>query len=59
MNIRKKSKAIKELEKIRGKALTFKDLLNSTRLSEEMTQREIEDQTKETDLKLTIKIEGI
>ena len=41
MTIRKKSKAIKELEKVRGGPLTFKDLLHSTRLSEEVTQVEL------------------
>ena len=38
MTTRKKSKAVKELEKIRKKPLTFKDLLYSVRTTEEVTQ---------------------
>lgn len=38
MTTRKKSSAIKELEKIRGGSLTFSDLLYSVRTTEEMSQ---------------------
>jgi transcriptional regulator with XRE-family HTH domain len=41
MSIRTKSKAIKDLEKIRGGPLSFSDLLHSTRLAEEVTQVEL------------------
>jgi transcriptional regulator with XRE-family HTH domain len=41
MTIKKKSKAIQELEAIRKSPLFFKDLLNSIRVTEEMTQTEL------------------
>ncbi len=41
MSTKKKSSAIRELEKIRGSSMLFKDLLCATRLSEEMTQAEL------------------
>ena len=41
MTIRKKSNAIKELEKFRKSPLSFMDLLYSVRTTEEMTQVEL------------------
>jgi transcriptional regulator with XRE-family HTH domain len=41
MTTRKKSNAIKELEKIRKNPLGFKDLLHSIRTTEEMSQVEL------------------
>jgi transcriptional regulator with XRE-family HTH domain len=41
MTIRKKSSAIKQLEKIRKGPLTFRGLLHSSRVTEELTQVEL------------------
>ncbi|MCY4643250.1 MAG: helix-turn-helix transcriptional regulator [Bacteriovoracales bacterium] len=41
MGTRKKSRAIKDLEKIRKRPLTFGDLLYATRTTAEMTQLEL------------------
>jgi transcriptional regulator with XRE-family HTH domain len=41
MSTNKKSKTLKELEKLRGGSLLFKDMLHSVRLSVEMSQVEL------------------
>jgi transcriptional regulator with XRE-family HTH domain len=52
MTTRKKSKAIKELEKIRKKPLSFKDLLHSVRTTEGMTQVDLADLAGTTKAKI-------
>ena len=52
MNIKKKSQAIKELDKIRKKPLDFSDLLHSVRTTSEMSQVELATKAKTTKAKI-------
>ncbi len=52
MTTRKKSKAVKELEKVRKKYLGFKELLHSVRTTEEVTQVELADLVGTTKAKI-------
>jgi DNA-binding XRE family transcriptional regulator len=52
MTTSKKSKAIKELEKIRKGALSFKDLLLSVRTTEEFTQADLAEMVGTTKAKI-------
>ncbi len=52
MTIRKKSTAIKELEKIRKGTLKFKDLLYSVRTTEEMSQVDLAEKSGTTKAKI-------
>lgn len=52
MTIKKKSNAIKELEKIRKKPLSFKDLLLSIRSTEEVSQVELANKAGTTKAKI-------
>ena len=52
MTIRTKSKAVKELEKLRKAPFTFKDLLYSVRTTEEITQVELAKKLKVSKAKI-------
>ncbi len=52
MTIRKKSTAVKELEKIRKGALKFKDLLHSVRTTEDMSQVDLAEKSGTTKAKI-------
>lgn len=52
MTTRKKSSAIKELEKIRKGPLAFQDLLHSVRTTEEVTQAELAERAGTTKAKI-------
>lgn len=52
MTIKKKSNAIKELEKIRKGPLTFKELLHSVRTTEEISQVDLAEMAGTTKAKI-------
>ena len=52
MTIRKKSNAVKELDKIRKSSLEFKDLLSSARSTEQMSQVKLAEKSGTTKAKI-------